>query len=255
MGEQHGGDGLSGPRRAHPEGTVAAPEPAGTSPGLPELETRFGAALRAREIDAEAERSAVAAFRAARQAGAHDARTRARDDWRPGRPRRARRSLRTTLSLALASLTLGGVAVAAIGSARSGPDDGGRPAPRSARTSPSAPSAPAANASADGTATGPGDTGTAAPSGKPARPTTAGDTLAHCRAYARVGKRGGALEATAWQRLVAAAGGPDKVAAYCAARAAGTRTGNTAEAGAPGNSGGKRENKSGAHGKPADGKR
>ncbi|MFJ4522409.1 hypothetical protein ACIP4Y_15905 [Streptomyces sp. NPDC088810] len=256
MGERHCGDGLSGRRRAHPHGTVAAPEPAGISAGLPELETRFGAALRAGAVDAEAERSAVAAFRAAREAGAPDTRTRARDDWRPGRPRRA---LRTTLALALASLTLGGVAVAAIGSAHSGPDDGGRQAPRSVRPSPSAPSAPAADATPGGTATGPGDTGTAAPSGTPARPTTAGDTLAHCRAYARAGERGGALEAAAWQRLVAAAGGRDEVAAYCAARAARTQGKDTGKADEPGNFGdtgnAKGESKGGGRGKPAGGKR
>ncbi|GGW17354.1 hypothetical protein GCM10010501_37550 [Streptomyces libani subsp. rufus] len=222
MGERHSGDGPSGRRRAHPGGAVAAPEQA--SAGLPGLETRFGTALRARDVDAGAERGAVAAFRAAREAGAHDARTRARDDWRPGRPRTARRSLRTTLSLALASLALGGVAVAAIGAARSGPDDGGRHAPHPARPAPSAPAAPTADATAGDAVTGALNTGSAAPSRAPARPTAAGDTLAHCRAYARVGERGGALEATAWRRLVAAAGGRDRVAAYCAARTAPART-------------------------------
>ncbi|QTE00470.1 hypothetical protein S1361_24280 [Streptomyces cyanogenus] len=268
MGERHSGDGPSGRRRAHPDGTVAAPGPAGTPAGLPDLETRIGAALRAGDLDPEAERGAVAAFRAAREAGAHDARTRARDDWRPGRPRRA---LRTTLSLALASLTLGGVAVAAIGSARSGPDDDGRPAPRSTHPSASAPTAPAADATADGTAAGPGDTGSPAPSGEAARPTTAADTLAHCRAYAQAGQRGGALKATAWQRLVAAAGGREKVAAYCAAQEARTQdrsTGRTADPGESGDRGasgtsvdsgdpgtGKGEGRGADRGKPTGGKR
>ncbi|MEU3412307.1 hypothetical protein [Streptomyces sp. NPDC006658] len=49
------------------------------------LERRFGAVLRAEGVDPEAERTAVAAFRAARDAGAHDTRTRARDDWRRSR--------------------------------------------------------------------------------------------------------------------------------------------------------------------------
>ncbi|WP_053707799.1 hypothetical protein [Streptomyces sp. NRRL B-3648] len=249
MGERHGGDGLPGARRAHPDGTVAAPEPPGTSPGRTELEARFGAALRARDAGPEAERNAVAAFRAAREAGAHDARTRARDDWRPGRPRRARRSLRTTLSLALASLTLGGAAVAAIGSARSGPEDGARHAPRSAHPSPGARSAPAAHATAAGTTARPEDTGTAVPSGRPAHPKTAGDTPAHCRAYAQAGERGGALEATAWQRLVAAAGGRDGVAAYCAARTARTRGGTTGTTARPGHSGATGEGNGNARGK------
>ncbi|MGW7244195.1 hypothetical protein [Streptomyces sp. NPDC054804] len=47
------------------------------------------------------------------------------------------------------------------------------------------------------------------------RPAIAQDTEAHCRAYDRVQGRGKALGATAWQRLVAAAGGTDKVAVYC----------------------------------------
>ncbi|MEU7413297.1 hypothetical protein AB0B40_28940, partial [Streptomyces sp. NPDC042638] len=85
MGERHSGDGSSGGRSAHPGGTVAAPGPADALHGLRGLETRFGTALRAAGVDPEAERSAVAAFRAARDAGTHDARTRARDDWRPSR--------------------------------------------------------------------------------------------------------------------------------------------------------------------------
>ena len=47
-------------------------------------------------------------------------------------------------------------------------------------------------------------------------PTTAQDTEAKCRAYDQVGGNGKALDSTAWQRLVTAAGGADRVAAYCA---------------------------------------
>ncbi|WP_328399384.1 hypothetical protein OHS70_21255 [Streptomyces sp. NBC_00390] len=39
---------------------------------------------------------------------------------------------------------------------------------------------------------------------------------AHCRAYEKVKDRGHALNATAWRRLVRAAGGEQQVAAYCA---------------------------------------
>ncbi|MEU6664428.1 hypothetical protein [Streptomyces sp. NPDC046727] len=251
MGERHSGDGLPGRRRAHPDGTVAAPERADASGGVFELESRLGAALRAGKVDPEAERSAVAAFRAAREAGAHDARTRARDDWRPGRPGRARRPLRTTLSLVLASLTMGGVAVAAIGSARSGTDDGPT-ATRSPRPSASAPAAPAGPA-ADGREAGPADTGSAGRSAHPAGgPATARDTLAHCRTYVRAGDRGGALEATAWQRLVTAAGGTGKVAAYCAARLAHAPGKNTDK---PDNSGdgGRSANEGGGKGTPTGG--
>ncbi|MGW5061766.1 hypothetical protein ACWEQ2_31320 [Streptomyces sp. NPDC004096] len=42
----------------------------------------------------------------------------------------------------------------------------------------------------------------------------------HRRAYEQFHHRGKALEATAWQRLVAAAGGKDKVASYCSERPA-----------------------------------
>ncbi|MEU6656566.1 hypothetical protein ABZ904_46445 [Streptomyces sp. NPDC046900] len=51
--------------------------------------------------------------------------------------------------------------------------------------------------------------------GRAKRPATAKDTEAHCRAYEQVKDRGKALKATVWQRLAAAAGGKDKVAAYC----------------------------------------
>ncbi|MFE0509868.1 hypothetical protein [Streptomyces sp. NPDC058964] len=61
-------------------------------------------------------------------------------------------------------------------------------------------------------------------------------TEAHCRAYAQTKDRGKALDATAWQRLVAAAGGKDEVAAYCSellARAA-AEPGKQAGTGRPG---------------------
>ncbi|WP_345141618.1 hypothetical protein, partial [Streptomyces mexicanus] len=51
-----------------------------------------------------------------------------------------------------------------------------------------------------------------------ARPLTAQDTQAHCRAYPSVKDRGDALDSPAWRRFLEAAGGEDGVAAYCAAR-------------------------------------
>jgi hypothetical protein len=111
------------------------------------------------------------------------------------------------------------VAVAAIGSARSSSDgaDGGT-ALRSALAS-HRPGGGTSSAS-------PGGLGPAK------RPGTAKDTEAHCRAYEQIKDRGKALEATAWQRLIAAAGGKDKVAAYCTdqlarAAAASSKPGNT----------------------------
>ncbi|MEU1407005.1 hypothetical protein ABZ471_32490 [Streptomyces sp. NPDC005728] len=213
MGERHSGDG-SGRRRAHPGGTTLGPAPAG---GDAEFELRFAAALRrdatADGIDSEAEQRAVAAFRAVRDSGAHRTHTRRRDDWRP-LPSRTRLSLKTTLSVFLASATLGGVAYAEIGSAGSGADAGDRQ-----RVHPSA-SAP------ERSATEPTAPASTAPSARPDRPDTAKDTLAHCRAYEHVKGRGKALDSTAWQRLVTAAGGEEKVAAYCAAQLARTNGAN-----------------------------
>ncbi|MEU3785476.1 hypothetical protein [Streptomyces sp900129855] len=156
----------------------------------------------------EGELRAVAAFRAARDSGAHRARPRRRDDWRPRPARRhTARSLRVTLSALIAALALGGVAYAAIGSVTDGGgDDGGGRPERSA----SAPS-------------GRSDTPSGAPSATDGaerdRPANAKDTEAHCRAYEKVQGRGQAMDSTAWQRLVTAAGGEQNVAAYCAAHA------------------------------------
>ncbi|MDF3149709.1 hypothetical protein PBV88_53310, partial [Streptomyces sp. T21Q-yed] len=96
-------------------------------------------------------------------------------------------------------------AFAAIGSSGSSDapaDDKGRPTPSN-----SAPGLPAAESSA---------AASDAASGKPGHPATAQDTEARCRAYKQVEGRGNVLDSTAWQRLVTAAGGEDKVAAYCA---------------------------------------
>ncbi|MBL1081355.1 hypothetical protein JK359_05075 [Streptomyces actinomycinicus] len=235
MGERHSGEGPPGRRLAHPGGTLSAPERTGAPGAVLDLETRFAVALRRAEADPEAERSAVTAFRAARDAGAHDARTRARDDWRPGRPRRAPRSLRTTLSLAFASLTLGGVAVAAIGSVGSG-TDAARDTTHSARPSAGHRHAPG-DAAADGAGAGAPDTASPGRSAHPGHPATARDTLAHCRAFVRAGDRGGALDATAWQRLVTAAGGPGKVTAFCAAHMTRAQGKDTGKADASGKSG------------------
>ncbi|OUC97302.1 hypothetical protein CA983_30675, partial [Streptomyces swartbergensis] len=148
MGEHQSDGGFPGRRRVHPGGSAYGhgaawdadgrlPGHRGTagldSPGLgsrrvldeAELEALLATALIRDRIDAEAEQRAVAAFVAARDAGVHRARTRRRDDWRPRERRHPGRSLKATLSVLLASLTLGGVAVAAIGSVGStdGADD------------------------------------------------------------------------------------------------------------------------------------
>ncbi|MGX1908655.1 hypothetical protein ACWIID_07335 [Streptomyces phaeochromogenes] len=177
---------------------------AGNPPDLGEL---LAAAVRGDAVDADAERRVLAAFRAARDEGAHRAatRNRRRDDWRP--ERRGGRPVRATLVALVASLTLGGVAVAAIGSGSGGTRDEGaeRGGPLPTSSAPTGPAGAVPNPSAPAQA----DRGFR-------RPTSAQDIEAHCRAYDSVKKRGKALDSTAWQRLIQAAGGEGNVEAYCA---------------------------------------
>ncbi|MGW7539794.1 hypothetical protein ACWGKQ_01525 [Streptomyces sp. NPDC054770] len=201
MGERLGGDGVRGRRRVRPGGPLSDPWDAGDDAAL---ETALAAAFRAGGLVSQGERQAVAAFRAARASGAHRARTRRRDDWRPTVERQARRPAKLTFGVVFASLALGGVAVAAIGSAGSAGEGAG-----DGRGAVS-PSAAASLRPGGGVVSHP--SGGARPTDRPA---TAQDTEAHCRAYDQVQGRGKALGATAWRRLVAAAGGADKVAAYC----------------------------------------
>ncbi|AOR31724.1 hypothetical protein BFF78_12270 [Streptomyces fodineus] len=201
MGEELSGGGVPSRRR---EPGSALSDPWYVRDGAA-LETVLAAAIRTDGLDPQAEQRAVAAFRVARDTGAHRARTRRRDDWRLPEERRARRPVKITFGVAVASLTLGGVAVAAIGSARSAWDGagGGR---ETARPSAAAPHRP-------------GDTAPSTSSGGPRptdRPASAKDTEAHCRAYAHhVQGHGKALDAKAWHQLVAAAGGKAGVADYC----------------------------------------
>ncbi|WP_330348516.1 hypothetical protein [Streptomyces sp. NBC_00582] len=208
MGERLNDGGEPARRRRHPAETTPAADRAVDR----ELEALLAEALRAAggpaapAAGSEGELRAVAAFRAARDAGAHTARTRRRDDWRPRARRSPARSLRATLSVAVASLALGGVAFAAIGSAGDDPAGAKRPERSASATegrshAPSLTPSPSASADRD-------------------RPVTAKDTEAHCRAYEQVQGRGRALDSTAWQRLVTAAGGEENVEAYCAARTA-----------------------------------
>ncbi|MGY6025528.1 hypothetical protein [Streptomyces spinosirectus] len=211
MGDRHSDGGARARRRAHPGGTPPGPL---DGPAGPALENLIAGVLRTEALDADAERRAVAAFRAARHAEAPGARTRRRDDWRPREHRRIRRSLRATFTLSLAGLTLGGVAFAAIDSVHGSSHDG-----HASRQQTHAPAAPSGTASH-----------TPGPAATPDQPATAKNTEAHCRAYEKVKGSGKALEATAWQRLVAAAGGKDNVTAYCAAKLGQPAAGNTPSA-------------------------
>ncbi|MCX5050599.1 MULTISPECIES: hypothetical protein [unclassified Streptomyces] len=196
MGDRHSDGTAPGRRHVHPGGTLPT---SGEAPVGPALESLLADALRSGVLDADAEQRAVAAFRAARDGGAHRARTRRRDDWRPREHGRARRSLRATLTLSLAGLTLGGVAYAAIGTVGGSSGDG-----HAARQQAHAPVVPSTTV----------PRAPVAPS-TPDRPDTAKDTEAHCRAYEKVKGHGKAMESTAWQRLIAAAGGERNVTAYC----------------------------------------
>lgn len=178
-----------------------------------DVEALIAASLIRDGVDAEAEQRAVAAFRAARNARALRTRTRRRDDWRAWERRHLGRSLKTTLSVLLASLTLGGVAVAAIGVAGS-PEDGTKNAPERGPAPSSAPHDPSEQPSRDSHSHSHSPAPGTGPS--PDRPPPAQDTEAHCRAYEKVGRSGKAMEATSWQRLVTAAGGERYVTAYCA---------------------------------------
>ncbi|MCX5439213.1 hypothetical protein OHO83_19435 [Streptomyces sp. NBC_00569] len=195
----------------------AGPEGAGG------FEALLAAAVRSAKQRDGAQERAVAAFREARDQGAHSARTRRRDDWRPRSRGLARWSLRTTVGTLVAGVALGGVAMAGIGAVGDAPGDdaGQRPTPgRSASGSPGRPTPERVRPSAT----------VPAPSHAPGRsaghPDQAGDTLAKCHAYASVRDRGEALDSAAWRRFLAEAGGATSVDAYCAAERARQETGN-----------------------------
>ncbi|MFJ7339295.1 hypothetical protein ACIQU3_03145 [Streptomyces sp. NPDC101110] len=221
MGDRLSRDRAADRRRVHPRGAAPGPwdpcdatalrHPGGAAPGpwdprdATALHAVLAAALRADDPGPEAERRAVAAFRTARDTGAHEARTRHRDDWRlPARGCAGRRRAKTTIAAVFTGIALGGVAVAAMGSV-------GSPANGTGGTTRSSPPAPARS----------GGHVSPAPSDGPGRDrgrSSAQDAEAQCHAHERVDGRGAALDAAAWQRLVEAAGGEDEVDAYCAGR-------------------------------------
>ncbi|MEV0118118.1 hypothetical protein AB0H77_33575 [Streptomyces sp. NPDC050844] len=111
------------------------------------LDALLADAVRVGEVDRDSQARAVAAFRSARGGSGHRARTRRRDDWRPRLRRRGLGALRAAAGAALASLLLGGVAIASIGTfdqeAPAPPkktSDPTRPSPTAPSPQPSAPS-------------------------------------------------------------------------------------------------------------------
>ncbi|MEW2611524.1 hypothetical protein AB0937_15255 [Streptomyces sp. NPDC047880] len=150
--------------------------------------------------------------------------------------------MKTTIATVFTSLALGGVAVAAMGSV-------GSPANGTGGTTRSSPPAPARS----------GGHVSPAPSDGPGRDrgrSSAQDTEAQCRAYERVDGRGAALDATAWQRLVAAAGGEGEVDAYCAGRPARSAPapGRSGDPGRPGDVAANPETGEASRGRGATGK-
>ncbi|MCT9140317.1 hypothetical protein [Streptomyces violarus] len=220
MGDRLSGDGVPGRRRVHPGDAVTGPWGPGDDTAL---HTALAAALLADDPGPEAERRAVAAFRTARDAGAHRARTRHRDDWRLPAERRTGRPVKTTVAAVFTSIALGGVAVAAIGSVGSSANGTGGRTAHPSTLAPTRPGGETSPPSSGGPGRGDGSS-------------SALDTEAHCRAYERVKDRGKALDATAWRRLVAAAGGEGEVDAYCAERLA-RATAAPSRSGAPGRAG------------------
>ncbi|WP_327369434.1 hypothetical protein [Streptomyces sp. NBC_01217] len=196
------------------------------APETPELAALLAAARRTGALDPGDEERATAAFLAARNEGAHAAVERwrrRRDDWRPAKRRRGVHSFRVMLGGFVAAATLGGVAVAAGSGAIPAPFGDSEPdgvAVGPARTSPAAPGGPRSGAQPprpDGDGTAPGTTnapGDVRPSGRPDR---AQDDVALCRVYFRDRGNGKAMDATAFERLEAAAGGASEAAvtAYC----------------------------------------
>ncbi|WP_406725887.1 hypothetical protein WJ438_16155 [Streptomyces sp. GD-15H] len=230
MGERRNDDGPSGRRRGHPEGASQGHRPAGQGrPGsgphgvrdTAGLEALLVQALVRDGVDAGAEQRVVAAFREAREAGAHrtGARTRRRDDWRPRERRLGRFSVKAGFSVLIAGLSLGGVAVAGIGAVGSGVDGSGDDGSRGSRTTaPSSTSAPLGAPSADRSSGAGADSRPGSDPAASEPPVRAQDLEDHCRTYERVEGRGKALDSVAWKRLTEAAGGAANVDAYCAAQ-------------------------------------
>ncbi|MFG3129286.1 hypothetical protein ACGFZU_16485 [Streptomyces tendae] len=225
--DRAGAEAGMGARHEAGDGRDTGPRPA--PGGVPGTEALLASALRAQNADTEGERRALAAFRAARDAEpARAARTRRRDDWRPRDGRHPGRTLKTALSVLLASLTLGGVAYAAMGGGGSAADDGGpdRTRPPAASDAPARPVAtppgtrpgpgtPAPATTPPGASASPEASAPSRGSTPPDHPGVGRDTEAQCRAYERLAGKGKALDAAAWQRLVAAAGGAERVETYC----------------------------------------
>ncbi|MET9373624.1 hypothetical protein ABZX98_05665 [Streptomyces sp. NPDC002992] len=182
-----------------------------------DVEAALAAALRPRGVDDASAQAAVAAFRTARDTGLHTSRrSTRREDWRPAPERRTGRSLKTALAALAASLTLGGVAIAAAVPLDLFDETEARepephrstsaPLPSQEPATPSFESPDSRSPAPEGVPTTPGVPG------NPDHPPRSSESL--CRTYEKSLDKGKAMEAAAWERLVAAADGED-VATYC----------------------------------------
>ncbi|MFE6835814.1 hypothetical protein ACFVFI_13440 [Streptomyces sp. NPDC057705] len=188
------------------------------------VETALAAALRPGTVDDASAQAAVAAFREARDTGLHRSRrTRRREDWRPVPERGMGRSLKTTLAALAASLTLGGVAFAAAASYDPVDETETRePEPRRSTSAPLPSRGPEIPSFESPGSSSPALAGSPDTPGNPAEPGRSSEAL--CRAYEKVLDKGKAMEAAAWERLVAAADGKD-VGTYCDSLPASTAAG------------------------------
>ncbi|MEV4429954.1 hypothetical protein ACIGN6_25360 [Streptomyces sp. NPDC053792] len=193
----------------------------------------------------EGEAAALAAFRAARDAGLHASPpTRDLDDWTPvTERRRPRRPLKTLVAALVASATLGGVAVATgelpehfLGTPTPSPElrptrSATDPAPSPAHSGLVAGTTSAATRTAT-----PGTTAPQRPEKDPVElPGKSREAL--CHAFEKDEGRGKASTSAAWQRLVTAAGGEEFVPGYCGYDPRAART-SSAEPRPNGNNGG-----------------
>ncbi|MFF3341769.1 hypothetical protein [Streptomyces flavidovirens] len=192
------------------------------------------------------EEAALAAYREARDSGAHAVpgrwwQARRRDDWRPSRRWRGALPARAAFASVAATVTLGGVALAAGTGAIPAPfgigggGSGGPSAATATRTgTPSTPGA-ARESAAEGAVRLPSAGVTRSGS---ARPTRAQDDVAHCVAY--LASNGRSVSGAATERLTAdAADAGMTVEAYCEdvvaaeERQQGTGAGDTGSTKAP----------------------
>ncbi|MFD9872197.1 hypothetical protein ACFXI8_33660 [Streptomyces niveus] len=166
------------------------------------------------DVEPEGVERALAAFREVGGAagGVAPRRGRRRDDWRPARHRFAAPvSLKAAIGAALATATLGGLALAAVPGVLPDPP---RPADGPAESTASTPAVETPR-TPDGT---PGTTGPGTPSPAPSPSASAHDSVprshaALCHAWSRGnGKHQGA----AFRQLIDAAGGEGAVDGYCA---------------------------------------